>query len=48
MAQLVATTYHVGVDEAELLPAFRRDSESDERVDLGERFERAKARAAAA
>ncbi|MHB1509874.1 MAG: hypothetical protein ACYCST_10510 [Acidimicrobiales bacterium] len=48
MAQPVATKHHVGVEEAELLPALRRDSESDERVELGERFEKAKAKAASA
>jgi len=48
VAQLVATTkHHVGVEEAELLPDFRTNSEASERETLGSRFEEAKAKAAA-
>ena len=47
VAQLVATTkHHVGVEEEELLPDFRENSEASEREDLGRRFEEAKAKAA--
>jgi hemerythrin superfamily protein len=47
VAQLVATTkHHVGVEEAELLPDFRKNSEASEREELGARFEEAKAKAA--
>ena len=46
VAQLVATTkHHVGVEEAELLPDFRNNSEESEREALGLRFEEAKAKA---
>ncbi len=49
VAQLVATTkHHVGVEEAELLPDFRNNSEASEREELGRRFTEAKAKAAAA
>jgi hemerythrin superfamily protein len=49
VAQLVATTkHHVGVEEAELLPDFRKNSEVSEREELGARFEEAKAKAAVA
>jgi hypothetical protein len=42
-AQLVATTkHHVGVEEAELLPDFRNNSEASERESLGREFEKAK------
>lgn len=48
VAQLVATTkHHVGVEEEELLPDFRNNSESSERDELGRRFEEAKTQAAA-
>jgi hemerythrin superfamily protein len=48
VAQLVATTkHHVGVEEAELLPDFRANSEASERDILGRKFEEAKARAGA-
>jgi hypothetical protein len=44
--QLVATTkHHVGVEEAELLPDFRKNSEAGEREVLGRRFEDAKTKA---
>ena len=47
VAQLVATTkHHVGVEEAELLPDFRNNSEASERESLGRRFEEAKSKAA--
>jgi hypothetical protein len=43
----VATTkHHVGVEEAELLPDFRKNSEASEREELGARFEAAKAEVA--
>ena len=43
VTQLVATTkHHVGVEEAELLPDFRNNSEESERQSLGLRFEEAK------
>lgn len=49
VAQLVATTkHHVGVEEDELLPDFRANSEPGERDELGRRFEEAKTKAAAA
>lgn len=48
VTQLVATTeHHVGVEEAELLPDFRKSSEADEREELGRQFEDAKAKAPA-
>ena len=48
VAQLVATTkHHVGVEEEELLPDFRNSSDTNERVELGRRFEEAKAKTAA-
>jgi hemerythrin superfamily protein len=48
VAQLVATTkHHVGVEEEELLPDFRTNSDTNEREELGHRFEEAKANAAA-
>jgi hemerythrin superfamily protein len=48
VAQLVATTkHHVGVEEEELLPDFRTNSDANEREALGRRFEEAKAKAAA-
>jgi len=44
--QLVATTkHHVGVEEAELLPDFRKNSDIEEREELGRRFEEAKSKA---
>jgi hemerythrin superfamily protein len=47
IAQLVATTkHHVGVEEGELLPDFRENSEAREREELGSLFEEAKAKAA--
>jgi hemerythrin superfamily protein len=47
IAQLVATTkHHVGVEEGELLPDFRENSEAGEREELGSLFEEAKAKAA--
>lgn len=46
VAQLVATTkHHVGVEETELLPDFRANSEASEREALGARFEEAKTKA---
>ena len=40
--QLVATTkHHVGVEETELLPDLRKNSEADEREELGRRFQEA-------
>jgi hemerythrin superfamily protein len=49
VAQLVATTkHHVGVEEAELLPDFRNNSEASERESLGRAFEEAKTKTAAA
>ena len=43
VAQLVATTkHHVAVEEAELLPDFRANSEASEREELGGRFTEAK------
>jgi hemerythrin superfamily protein len=43
VAQLIATTkHHVGVEEGELLPDFRNNSEPGERDELGRRFEEAK------
>lgn len=43
VTQLVATTkHHVGVEESELLPDFRANSEPSEREELGQRFEEAK------
>jgi hemerythrin superfamily protein len=48
VAQLVATTkHHVGVEEAELLPDFRKNSEASEREELGRRFNEAKTKTAA-
>jgi Hemerythrin HHE cation binding domain. len=48
VAQLIATTkHHVGVEEAELLPDFRKNSEASERESLGRAFEQAKTKAAA-
>jgi hemerythrin superfamily protein len=48
VAQLIATTkHHVGVEEAELLPDFRNNSEASERESLGRAFEEAKTKAAA-
>jgi hemerythrin superfamily protein len=47
VTQLVATTkHHVGVEEVELLPHFRINSDASERETLGLRFEEAKAKAA--
>jgi len=44
--QLVATTkHHVGVEETGLLPDFRKNSDADERAELGRRFEEAKTKA---
>jgi hemerythrin superfamily protein len=49
VAQLVATTkHHVGVEEAELLPDFRNNSEASERESLGRAFEAAKTKTSAA
>lgn len=46
--QLIATTkHHVGVEEEELLPDFRANSEVSEREELGRRFEDAKTKAPA-
>jgi hemerythrin superfamily protein len=46
VAQLVATTkHHVGVEESELLPDFRNNSDASEREQLGRRFEEAKTKA---
>lgn len=46
VAQLVATTkHHVGVEETELLPDFRANSEASEREALGRCFEEAKTKA---
>jgi hemerythrin superfamily protein len=43
--QLIATTkHHVGVEEEELLPDFRNNSELSEREELGRRFADAKAK----
>jgi hemerythrin superfamily protein len=48
VAQLVATTkHHVGVEETDLLPDFRNNSEAAEREELGGRFEQAKLPASA-
>ena len=48
VTQLVATTkHHVGVEETELLPDFRKNSEAGEREELGRRFEEAKTKAPA-
>lgn len=48
VTQLVATTkHHVGVEEAELLPDFRKNSDAAEREELGRRFEEAKTKAPA-
>jgi len=47
--QLIATTkHHVGVEEEELLPDFRANSETEERAELGKRFEAAKTKTPAA
>ena len=47
VTQLVATTkHHVGVEETELLPDFRANSELSEREELGLRFEEAKTKVA--
>jgi hemerythrin superfamily protein len=47
--QLIATTkHHVGVEEEELLPDFRNNSEVSEREELGRRFADAKAKTPAA
>ena len=46
--QLVATTkHHVGVEESELLPDFRKNSDAPEREELGRRFAEAKTKGAA-
>jgi hemerythrin superfamily protein len=46
VAQLVATTkHHVGVEESELLPDFRKNSDAGERDELGRKFSEAKAKA---
>ena len=46
VAQLVATTkHHVGVEESELLPDFRKNSDATEREELGRKFSEAKANA---
>jgi hemerythrin superfamily protein len=46
--QLVATTkHHVGVEESELLPDFRKNSDASEREELGRRFAEAKTKAPA-
>ena len=46
VVQLIATTkHHVGVEEAELLPDFRKSSELSERESLGREFEKAKTQA---
>jgi hemerythrin superfamily protein len=46
VAQLVATTkHHVGVEESELLPDFRKSSDASERDELGRTFSEAKAKA---
>ena len=46
VAQLVATTkHHVGVEESELLPDFRKNSDATEREELGRKFSEAKAKA---
>ncbi len=46
VAQLVATTkHHVGVEETELLPDFKTNSELSERQELGVKFDEAKAKA---
>jgi hemerythrin superfamily protein len=48
VAQLVTTTkHHVGVEEAELLPDFRNNSEASERESLGRAFEEAETKTAA-
>jgi hemerythrin superfamily protein len=48
VTQLVATTkHHVGVEESELLPDFRKNSEASEREELGRRFEEAKTKSPA-
>jgi hemerythrin superfamily protein len=47
VAQLVATTkHHVGVEESELLPDFRKNSDATERDELGRKFSEAKGKAA--
>jgi hemerythrin superfamily protein len=49
VTQLVATTkHHVGVEESELLPDFRANSDPSEREELGRRFEEAKTKIPAA
>jgi hemerythrin superfamily protein len=48
VTQLVATTkHHVGVEESELLPDFRKNSDVTEREELGRRFAEAKTKGAA-
>ena len=48
VTQLVATTkHHVGVEESELLPDFRKNSDAAEREELGRRFAEAKTKAPA-
>ena len=43
VAQLIATTkHHVGVEEEELLPDFRANSDTSERDELGRQFEEEK------
>ncbi len=47
VAQLVATTkHHVGVEESELLPDFRKNGDATERDELGRKFSEAKGKAA--
>lgn len=46
--QLVATTkHHVGVEESEFLPDFRKNSDTSEREELGRQFTEAKTKAPA-
>jgi hypothetical protein len=45
VAQLIATTkHHVGVEEEELLPNFRKNSDISEREQLGRLFKEEKAK----